>query len=361
MSLRASVVGISLLVIGVALARDPLPLPPVTTGLEAAERLILQQTNLERQRAGLKPLTLDARLTAAARLHAREMSQKNYFAHESPTPGLETPSDRIHAAGSIDWSAGENIAFNEESSAKAGATLMRQWLNSPPHRASILKPQYTHIGIGVYRDSKGRNYGVQDFVERNFNVALEVSTRVQTMQTVELRGTVPGNFEVALFALEDFVGALNVTNGAFNTRLPFEPGVQYRLGARPIGSSLAYTIGATLTTPRNFQAGALGVSAQPGSRFNAISATLTQAQANVHTLELRFSNATAPVRVFVTERGQGERSISVVGNQRATITCPVSTERRAVRLAYSQGERYIFTHRFVLDCATGNVIAGATQ
>jgi uncharacterized protein YkwD len=171
-----------------AMAISPLPPVPDTSGLAVAERIILEGTNAARLKAGLKPLTLDARLTAAARLHAREMADLAYFSHTSPTPGLETPSDRIHAAGSLDWGAGENIAFNEEAVNAVGSTLMQQWLSSPPHRKNILNAADTHIGIGVYRDRAGRSYGVQNFVARAFTVSLDLTTKTINLQQLELRG-----------------------------------------------------------------------------------------------------------------------------------------------------------------------------
>jgi uncharacterized protein YkwD len=345
----------------VALARDPLPPLPATTGLEAAERVILEQTNLERRRAGLPPLVIDARLSAAARLHAREMAQKGYFAHESPTPGLTTPSDRIHAAGSIDWSAGENIAFNEDPARNAGASLMRQWMTSRPHRESILKRAYTHVGIGVYRDAQGRNYGVQDFVERNFDVGLDLTAGLRRVEELALSGTVPANFEVALFAGEDFVGGLPLRAGVFDARVPFVANTEFRIGTRPVGSSGVFTIGATLRTPTAFQNGALRIGNAFGSRFSRLNANLIVSNINAHTLNLTFKRTSAPVRVFTTRQGEGERGVPVVDNRRATFSCPVSSERVAVRLAYAQGARYTFTHRFVLDCSNGQVIAGAEQ
>ena len=345
-------------VVGIVLARDPLPRLLVTQGFETAEREVLTQTNAERARAGLQPLRLDVRLSAAARLHAVEMAQKNYFAHTSPTPNLRTPTDRIHAAGSLDWGAGENIAFNEEAAAKVGATLMRQWMNSPPHRASILDKAYTHIGIGVYRDAAGRSYGVQNFVARPFSLALSVDTRVVNSEILELRGALTGNREVALFSGSEFLGAVKTDRaGNFAYRVPFAPASPYQLGARPSGSSGRYLIGATTRSPAAFKAGALRVTGQTGSSFKLVSATLSAKRQNSQVLELRLS----PSKNVIVLSGSEEARVAIRGDT-ARIVCPVSSQRLAVKLALlSSGQRYIYTHRFVLDCATGNVVAGADQ
>jgi hypothetical protein len=342
---------------GIALARDPLLRVPMTTGLEMAEREIFTQTNAERVKIGLKPLIFDPRLSAAARLHALEMAQKNYFSHTSPTKGLQTPTDRIHAAGNLDWGAGENIALNEEPAAKVGATLMRQWLNSPPHRASILDKTYTHIGIGVYRDAAGRSYGVQNFVARTTAVALTVNTRVLDSQTLELRGAVTGNREVALFSGSDFLGAVQTdASGQFVYGVPFAASRAYQLGARPKGAATDYLIGATTRSPAAFKAGALSIAAQAGSGFKNLSATLNAKRQNSQVLELRLSN---PKNVLVLS-GLQEARVPIRGDT-AQITCAVGAQRLPIKLALSSGNRYAYTHRFVLDCATGNIIAGAEQ
>lgn len=344
---------------GAALARDPLPPLPAFTGLEVAERegQVLTQTNLERSKAGLKPLLLDMRLSAAARLHAVEMSQKNYFSHTSPTPNLRTPTDRIHAAGSLDWGAGENIALNEAAAENISATLMRQWMNSPPHRASILDKAYTHIGIGVYRDAAGRSYGVQNFVARLFSVALSVDTRVVNSQTLELRGAVTDQRQVALFSGQEFLGAVKLDRaGNFAYQVPFAASQPYQLGARLRGSSGKYLIGATTRSPAAFKAGALSINLRSGSSFKSLSATLRAKRQNSQVLELRLS----PSENVLVLSGAEEFRVAIRGDS-ARIVCPVSPERLPVKLALSSRDRYTYTHRFVLDCATGKVIAGAEQ
>jgi hypothetical protein len=344
---------------GTALAWNPLPELPVTDGFEAAERIVLIGTNRERAKAGLKPLTLDSRLTAAARLHARDMSERDFFDHTSTKPGFETPTDRVQRAGSLDWGAGENIAFNEEPAAAAGNKLLEQWMNSPPHRKNLLRPEYTHIGIGVYRDATGRSYGVQNFVARAFDLNLDVQARALTLQTLEVRARVGTDFEVAVFNGKEFVGNLETNRiGEFTTSLPFAPNQDWRIGSRRRGEGGAFLITWTLSTPAAFRAGALNSRPQRGSVFTDSSAVLEQRQQQSHVLELRFSGNRQPVLVF--ERiGNSDRRV-VVQNGSARVVCPVSAERRAVRLAVG-AQTYTYTHRFVFDCQSGKVIPGAER
>lgn len=107
-----------------------------------AEARLLQLLNAERQRAGLRPLDPDPLLTAAARAHARDMLAQGYFAHVDLAG--RTPADRARAAGVRFAVAGENLAL-----APTVELAHRGLMDSPGHRANILSPLYTRVGIGV--------------------------------------------------------------------------------------------------------------------------------------------------------------------------------------------------------------------
>lgn len=117
--------------------------------LTADESYILEQVNAERAKAGLAPLQVDYRLAQNARTKSQDMITQGYFDHQSPSLG--SPFDQMNRAGITYQYAGENIAAN---STAAGA--MESWMNSPGHRANILNPNFTHIGIGVV---DGGQYG----------------------------------------------------------------------------------------------------------------------------------------------------------------------------------------------------------
>ena len=98
----------------------------------------------DRARAGLPPLQLDAALTRVARAHSEDMAIGNFFGHASPRTGLV--GDRLRAAGYQALSYGENLAKNDHL-AEAEASL---W-DSLGHRANIIEPASTHVGVGVAR------------------------------------------------------------------------------------------------------------------------------------------------------------------------------------------------------------------
>src|ERR671919_214329 len=122
------------------------------TPSEVAKRTVVRATlctlNAERARHGLQRLKLNKKLSAAARLHARDMVRRDYFAHDSL--GGDTFVDRIRRSGYLrdasSWSVGENLAWgSNERSAPQAITAM--WMDSPGHRANILSPQFREIGI----------------------------------------------------------------------------------------------------------------------------------------------------------------------------------------------------------------------
>ncbi len=132
---------------------------PAASGLLPEEQQMIDLVNKERAAAGLRPLSVDLKLVAVARAKAQDMIDRGYFAHQSPTYG--SPFDQMRAAGINYRYAGENLA-GASTLARAHAGLM----NSPGHRANILSPNFTHIGIGV---KAGGPYGkmyVQSFVGR---------------------------------------------------------------------------------------------------------------------------------------------------------------------------------------------------
>ncbi len=120
---------------------------------------LLKLTNIERQKVGLAPLRLSSRLTRSAQSHASDMAKNNYFSHTGRNGS--TISNRATATGYNFSFLGENIAAGR---ATPEGTI-RQWMNSPGHRANILKREFTEIGFGYANSPSSRyqNYWVQVF------------------------------------------------------------------------------------------------------------------------------------------------------------------------------------------------------
>ena len=130
---------------------------PAPAGNSSYEAQVVTLTNQERAKAGCPALTVDSRLTSAARGHSQDMANRNYFDHN--TPEGVTPWTRITNAGYHFSSAAENIA---EGQATPDA-VMTAWMNSSGHRANILNCNLHNIGVGLAYNAKHTPYWTQDF------------------------------------------------------------------------------------------------------------------------------------------------------------------------------------------------------
>lgn len=100
-------------------------------------------TNEQRTQNNASTLTKNDLLEKAAKLKAEDMALRGYFSHN--TPDGKTPWYWLEQVGYDYKYAGENLAVNFfESKDVADA-----WMNSPSHRANIIKKEYTEIGIAT--------------------------------------------------------------------------------------------------------------------------------------------------------------------------------------------------------------------
>ncbi len=108
-----------------------------------------------------RPLQWNARLARVARAHSEYMRRRQELTHLGPH-GWD-PGRRMRHAG-LAWSAyAENVAL-----ANGIRDAMRLFMEEPPfqpnHRANILNPLYSEIGIGIVRAPHGQIYITQDFL-----------------------------------------------------------------------------------------------------------------------------------------------------------------------------------------------------
>jgi uncharacterized protein YkwD len=106
--------------------------------------------NEERTGRGLDPLQPNAELRAAALSHSTEMVSQGYFEHTSPA-GI-TFIDRITGAGYVhgarSWVVGENLIWGT-GPLSTPQSIVRSWMDSPPHRENILRGRFQDIGIAA--------------------------------------------------------------------------------------------------------------------------------------------------------------------------------------------------------------------
>ncbi|MGC1206599.1 MAG: CAP domain-containing protein [Ornithinimicrobium sp.] len=95
---------------------------------------MLSLTNAERRKVGCQDLKFNSTLAQAAGKHSDDMA------------------DRVNATGYA-WSGlAENIAAGQQTPQAA----VDRWMNSPPHRRSILNCDYVELGVGVSFGSDGK-------------------------------------------------------------------------------------------------------------------------------------------------------------------------------------------------------------
>jgi uncharacterized protein YkwD len=140
------------------------PQESAATSMTVEEARFVDLVNAERAKQGLSKLTVDPLLITVARGHSKEMSDKQYFSHTSPTPGLATALDRFLAEVKErpSWAlVGENLYYCSRVDVEGGHTAL---MNSPLHKKNILEPRYKSIGVGSFINSKGEFYITQMFL-----------------------------------------------------------------------------------------------------------------------------------------------------------------------------------------------------
>ena len=144
--------------------RDGSTWPPSWTVLEDR---VFELTNRERARgaycaetwyAPRSPLTLDERLREAARCHALDMADNEFFSHTSSNGDEFT--DRINATGYPWVTVAENIGIGYSKA----AGVVDAWMRSPSHCVNVMSGN-AQLGVGYVQDNDGgyKDYWTQEF------------------------------------------------------------------------------------------------------------------------------------------------------------------------------------------------------
>lgn len=140
--------------------------PPLRAPQEARTSFLtragtIAETNARRRENGLTALSENVKLNAAAAEKVRDMFEKQYFEHVSPT-GRDA-GDLVTEAGYQYILVGENLALGNFADDPA---LIDAWMGSPGHRANILNNRYQEIGVAVAKgvfEGKSTWLAVQEF------------------------------------------------------------------------------------------------------------------------------------------------------------------------------------------------------
>lgn len=122
---------------------------------------VLRLVNIERTNVGVAPLVLDEALCNAANMRAIEMDCTGVFGHKRPN---DHSCFEVYDICNVEWqnACGENIAAGQATPEE----VMNSWLGSAGHKANILSPEYTKMGLGYsvgLSNGQYRGYWSQEF------------------------------------------------------------------------------------------------------------------------------------------------------------------------------------------------------
>jgi len=123
-----------------------LPLVSISLNPEAARNMI----NSYRQQRGLRPLTLNNRLTQAARHHSSDLARGGRISHKGSDGS--NPWTRIKATGYRAKLTAENVGAGQRSFTE----VMQGWKKSPGHNKNLLLPDAVHMGIALEKNPNSR-------------------------------------------------------------------------------------------------------------------------------------------------------------------------------------------------------------
>jgi uncharacterized protein YkwD len=116
--------------------------------VEAVRARLFELLNQTRREAGIPELLDNVAVREVAAAHSRDMAENDFVGHESPTTG--SPADRVRDADLPSALVLENIGRGY-----SAEEIHRGLLDSPGHRANLLNPDVTHVGIGVVAGQEG--------------------------------------------------------------------------------------------------------------------------------------------------------------------------------------------------------------
>jgi uncharacterized protein YkwD len=148
-----------ILIVSVLALSSSLALGQTPGMLTDTEARIFELTNEARKKEGLGPLKISSTLMETARAHSKNQAKQDKMAHELDG---KKAADRVKEAGYKYRSVSENVAYGK----RVGVdTIFEGWMKSPGHRANILRPESTEIGIGVATSASGKQYYTQNFAK----------------------------------------------------------------------------------------------------------------------------------------------------------------------------------------------------
>ena len=315
------------------------------------ERDLLDLTNDERAQAGLGTLLPDEALALAARHHAQEMRDLNFFSHSSPTLDNATLGKRVAQAGSAALSVGENLAL--VGAQETAQQSVHGWMESPGHRRNMLEPSFTHVGFGVSKDTSGRVFVAQVLAAQPAEVRrARATSQLRENYRIEVELTLPEAKEVALF-----YGATSLPKevlGAGRHALGFtvddtDTSLHLRVGVRDVGEAGGFILhdDGWLLADGRWQPS--GSAPRELARIEGVSRRLQVSR--VYRADFTF---TALPRGTFGVWLDGDYVEPEMDGRTLSVTVPSTLERPTLDLgAQTQEGRYTLLYRVQLDLSSG--------
>ncbi len=118
-------------------------------------RTFLDRTNSLRSSVGVRPLNEHDTLTRKAEAWAQHMAKTGNLSHSNLSDGLS----------GLSWRAlGENVGYSSPTTDTL-KTIHNLFVKSAPHRANLVNSRFTHMGVGVAKDARGRVWVAEVFAQ----------------------------------------------------------------------------------------------------------------------------------------------------------------------------------------------------
>lgn len=196
------------------------PIPVINSDFE---QTVVEQTNRIRAEAGLPPLKMVPELTQSARYHSADMSNDDYFNHNTFDRAAGDLNEVCNTWERIEhfydnWLAlAENIAAGQ----RVPEMAMEGWMNSPDHRHNILSKHYWEIGVGYFRgDGTYHHYWDQNFGRKEDRFPIIIQNEAARTLSPEVGIYIYGEFDEM---------RLKNNNGEWSQWMPFQNSFTWRL------------------------------------------------------------------------------------------------------------------------------------
>lgn len=125
----------------------------------ALETTVTCLINEERAKAGVRPVQPNGNLRQAGAGHSQDMVSDGYFEHTSPNGRtfIDRLSNTGYMRGARRWLIGENLVWGTGSQSSPRA-MVEAWMESPAHRANLLKERFRELGVAAVRGTPFNAY-----------------------------------------------------------------------------------------------------------------------------------------------------------------------------------------------------------